>query len=318
LAVIDRDGLLYGDRLAKCSDAAQLWFPRYFASSNTCARFELNYEKLLTTVFASLKKKPTKQEFWNHMVEYNKNFLLFTYDVAGVIWGQWWTAEHFLQKYPLNADKRTPTPPEEPFEHWKNAYYEMKKGMSARPLDLNTYVFEVSKDFKKLSKISSGVGGGVEEGIGKAEAQPAAQPKAATDPRFKPIKKHIEKCCDYAGVPFVWDGSEGMHLSRWLKASPQVSLETCIEYVKNRFRLAREPGERPRKWIGDLGKFATQGSNHAGHSKAQQRTAGNVRNIAEGLGLVPSDSSRSLPHGSHSADGEDVGGAVEVIRPRPD
>jgi hypothetical protein len=190
VAVIDRDGLLYGDRLAKCSDAAQLWFPRYFASSNTCARFELNYEKLLTTVFASLKKPPTKSEFWNHMVEYNKNFLLFTYDVAGVIWGQWWTAEHFLQKYPLNADKRTPVPPEEPFQHWKNAYYELKKQQSAKPLDLNTYVIntEISKDFKTFQKISSGVGVGEGIGIGEGKGKTKIPPKAVEPPDWVPLQ----------------------------------------------------------------------------------------------------------------------------------
>jgi hypothetical protein len=331
MAVIDRDGLLYGDRLGKCSDSAQLWFPRYFASSNTCARFELNYEKLRTTVFASLKNPPTKQEFWNHMVDYNKNFLLFTYDVGGVIWGQWWTAEHFLQKYPLNADKRTPQAPDEPFQHWKDAYYKQKKESAAKPLDLNTYVIntDISKDFKKLSKISSGVGGGVGEGSGKAEAQSTAQPKAATDSRFQPIKKHVEKCCKHVNVPFVWEASEATHLSKWLKAAPNVPLETCIEYVKNRFRLAREPGERPRKWIGDLGKFATQQvSTHGQVTKAQRNEDSSRDAIKEALarrnpGLVAGEAdgrdARALPesspdrgHGTGLLDGLD--GAGEEVR----
>jgi uncharacterized protein YdaU (DUF1376 family) len=91
-----------------------------------------------------------------------------------------------------------------------------------------------------------------------------SSPPAKRDPRFEPIRGHIEKCCTHAKVPFVWDASEAKHLSDWLKATPNViaPIETCIEFVKNRFRLAREPGERPRKWIGDLGKFATGQSNH--------------------------------------------------------
>jgi hypothetical protein len=265
------------------------------------------------------------------MRDYNANYLLFTYEVDGVIWGQWWTAEHFLQKYPLNADKRTPEPPAEPYEHWKAAYAEQKsKTHSAKPVDLNTIVItDISKDFKNLGKILHGVGGGVGEGIGKGRGKskiPSATPKPESDPRFAPIRQHIEKCCKHAKVPFVWDASEAKHLSDWLKATPNIiaPVETCIEYVKNRFRLAREPGERPRKWIGDLGKFATGQSNHGTN---QQRQTGavnskferNLKAFREATGH--GDQGGSVPGGNddeprHLRGGDErVGGTVIEMPP---
>jgi hypothetical protein len=112
----------------------------------------------------------------------------------------------------------------------------------------------------------------------------AAQPKPATDSRFHPIREHVKRCCEHAKVPFVWDGGEGSHLSKWLKAAPASAypLEVCIELVKNRFRLAREPGERPRKWIGDLGKFAggNHGQNGIGTRQPPTSNSKAARNLA--------------------------------------
>jgi hypothetical protein len=183
--VIDRDGLFYGDRLKKCGQEAQLYWPRYFVASNTCARLELDYGKILTTVYWSFDpargdKIPTYDEFWkNHIAQYNTNYLLFCYEVNGRIWGQWDTDEHFLCEYKLKADKRTPEPPAEPFQHWKDAYKAMKQKNSAKPFDLNTLVVagapseKSQKDFQKISNISDGVGGGVgKERQGKVKATP--------------------------------------------------------------------------------------------------------------------------------------------------
>jgi hypothetical protein len=318
MAVIDRDGLLYGDRLGRCSDSAQLWFPRYFASSNTCARFELNYEKLKTTVFASLKKKPTENEFWNHMVDYHKNYLLYTYQVNGVVWGQWWTAEHFLQKYPLKADERTPQPPDEQYATWKSEYAELKKTISPQPVDLNTFIItDISKDFKKLSKISSGVGGGVGEGIGIGRGTTLSQDKPATDPRLQACVDSLKKYWDYTNpnLPFKPTGKDIKNLKVALADYPQATAEQFHVCLQKR---ARDPAVKSHsaaiyRWIGTI--FEQLGkSNHGQHSKAQQRTAGNITSIAAGLGLMPSGGGRALPDGNHRADSEDVGSVDAAIQ----
>jgi hypothetical protein len=113
LAIITQDGLFYGDRVKQLSDMAQLFWPRFFVASNTLARLELNYEKLCTTAFASLRLKPTYDEFWAYVGEFYTAHLLFTYDCEGQIWGQWDTDPALLPRHTLASDKRSPEPPKE-------------------------------------------------------------------------------------------------------------------------------------------------------------------------------------------------------------
>ncbi len=110
---------------------------------------------------------------------------------------------------------------------------------------------------------------------------------AKVDPRFTPIKEFVKRCCEHAGVPFVWDASEAANLNRWLKAAPDHPLESCLELVRERFRSAREPGERPRKWIGDLGRF-TGGRAAHGHTK-RTRIQDSLESIRRSAGITLTD-----------------------------
>jgi len=48
MAIIDPAGLFEGERLAACSDVAQLYWPRLFLAANSCARLELSYPSVIS------------------------------------------------------------------------------------------------------------------------------------------------------------------------------------------------------------------------------------------------------------------------------
>ena len=155
----------------------------------------------------------------------------------------------------------------------------------------------------------------------KPKSKPASRSAKPRDPRFEPIREHIEKCCKHAGVPFVWDASEATHLSNWLKATPNIiaPVETCIEYVKNRFRLAREPGERPRKWIGDLGKFAgaTNGTNQptssvGKHQAVRDHNAEAAASLRRSFGIIRANEEPIREAGGRAERPPMAGSVIEV------
>ena len=77
MAIINPDGLFGGERLARCSDEAQLHWVRLFTASNTFGRIELSYRHILNVAYGSFHKKPTEEELAGWAQEYFKNFLLF-------------------------------------------------------------------------------------------------------------------------------------------------------------------------------------------------------------------------------------------------
>lgn len=137
------------------------------------------------------------------------------------------------------------------------------------------------------------------------EESPASQAKA--DVRFPPVKEFVEKCCEHAKVPFTWDGSESSHLSRWLKANPTLDADSVIALVRARFRSGAPPGERPRKWIGDLGKFATENRNgNHGNSKQDDRTIKSRAAITNVLGDIARRDGQLPQVGSERSDSESL------------
>lgn len=93
----------------------------------------------------------------------------------------------------------------------------------------------------------------------------------------------------------------------WLKAKP------------DRRKTGRGINAFINRWLSkaqDESPISRNGN--GGHSKAQQRTAGNITSIAAGLGLMPSGGGRALPDGDHGADGADVGGIDGPVLTVPD
>src|SRR5206468_2569247 len=110
-----------GDRMAKLSRDAWLFFSPLFTLSDGYGRLELNPRKIVQA-FAGLRHSPTEQELVRYLCEYHESFLLFVYEVGGQYWGQWVTSERFLPRYKTGADQRSPIPPGLAFEAWKDKY----------------------------------------------------------------------------------------------------------------------------------------------------------------------------------------------------
>jgi hypothetical protein len=169
MAIIDATGLFLGDRLAWCSDTAQLHWPRLYAAANNYARLELNYQKIISKAYTSFSKPPTETEFWSMIREYKNNFLLLVYqNTDGSLWGQWQTNDRYLLGHKNAEDKRSPEPSGESQDEYRKAYIEFKKSKCIQKEELADLlqVTTFRKDlFEKTEVTLVGVGGG--EGVGE-------------------------------------------------------------------------------------------------------------------------------------------------------
>jgi hypothetical protein len=127
MSVIDPEGLFNGDRLRRCSNAAQLHWPRLFFASDGFARLEINYARIVGRAYPTFNPVPPEAELQACVEEYAKNYLLFLYWVGGQVWGQWDTRKELLPRYKTAADRRSPIPPEPAFTEWKQSYREENK-----------------------------------------------------------------------------------------------------------------------------------------------------------------------------------------------
>src|SRR5262249_4709840 len=122
MAIIDASGLFSGNRLRRCSIAAQLHWPRLFLASDGFGRLELNYHKVISRAYPTFTPTPSEEELQGYLQEYMRNYLLFVYEWDGQLWGQWDTPKEFLPKYKTAIDRRSPIPPEPEFSKWKKHY----------------------------------------------------------------------------------------------------------------------------------------------------------------------------------------------------
>ncbi len=133
MAIINPDGLFHGERLARCSDCAQLHWVRLFTASNTFGRIELSYRHIVNFAYGSFHTKPTENELSGWIQEYFQNYLLFVYDAAdGSTWGQWLTNIEYLSRYHTAADRRSPKPNEDDLESYRREYLEAKSSKSLK------------------------------------------------------------------------------------------------------------------------------------------------------------------------------------------
>lgn len=156
MAVIDPSGLFNGDRLRRCSNAAQLHWPRLYLASDGFGRLEINYARIVGHAYSTFNPIPSETELQSFIQEFVNNFLLFPYEVRGQLWGQWDSRTELLPRYKTAADRRSPVPPEAAFSQWKQMYRTEQKAFP--------------KSFGKISATflhGGGVGGGVGIGIGE-------------------------------------------------------------------------------------------------------------------------------------------------------
>src|SRR5215472_7940698 len=108
MAIIDPEGLFNGDRLRRCSNSAQLHWPRLFLASDGFGRLEINYARIAGRAYSTFNPIPAEADLQGWIQEYVKNYLLFLYEVDGRVWGQWDTRPELLPRYKTASDRRSP------------------------------------------------------------------------------------------------------------------------------------------------------------------------------------------------------------------
>jgi hypothetical protein len=230
MAIIDPDGLFSGERLAACSDIAQLYWPRFFLAANSCARIELSYKSLVSRVFGNFQKVPTSSEIWAIFREYEANYLAVLYETEG---GAWWcqfaTSEKYLPKYKKTRDNLSPAPPADAMDEYRFGYLKWKKSKSFQ-----------NQSFQKLPESFSsegvGIGVGVGEGTGvKQKPSAKGKPSQVKDERNSSFMQDFRKAFEHINhIPAPWDEQEAGILSRWLKKNATITREQWQNILRHR------------------------------------------------------------------------------------
>lgn len=205
---INAEGLFNGERLRRCSNLAQLHFPRLFLLSDGFGRIELNYAKILRA-YATFNPLPSEIELQSWIQEYVSNFLLFVWMVDGQLWGQWDAKPEYLPRYKTAADRRSPIPPENELGSWKARYRTQCKAFPKSFENLR----KVAEDFAQSSVVLSRV----EERREEKQQQSLA-----------PISK-VEWPETTAMVQSRWESVDGMFILRLVQDSVQAAISSGID-----------------------------------------------------------------------------------------
>lgn len=260
MAIIDPEGLFSGERLASCSDLAQLYWPRFFLASNSCARIELSYKSLISRVFGNFQSPPKSEALWKIFREYDDNYLAILYQSeSGTWWCQFITSEKYLPKYKKTRDSMSPAPPIELIDLHRIGYLEWKKSKSFQ----NQSFQKFSSDGESFGRegIGIGVGIGIGEGIGETQntSSKLKKEKPAPDPRHTPFKKLLAEYWKYknpANPEMPWDKPEAGQLGNLLKASPNLTEEQFRSLLRNRAKSEVAHGDRVHTWLANITKFS--------------------------------------------------------------
>ncbi|WP_446744276.1 hypothetical protein [Silvibacterium acidisoli] len=294
--IINEAGLFSGERLANCSDEAQLHWPRLMLLSNGFGRVELNAAGILRKAYASLRKKPTPQQLSAWIKEYQDNFLLFVYRAPnGAMWGQWMTPQKALKRFKTQADRESPAPDEAALQRYQALYVETIRSNS---LAIDSF-HEISETCGNLQKDSEeretvqntseecgkfplGVGVGVGVGVGKnkdnyvcaeaSSAPTAPKPKiAGTLPVIdgSDFEITVDDLVQWRGFyPALDIDQQFRSMKSWLISNPKnrKTRSGMTRFIDNWLR--REQDRAPRAG-------ANGGYSHGSGNRAQDRTNGN-------------------------------------------
>ena len=181
MPVIDPYGLFHGQRLAACSDLAQLYWPRLFCAANTFARLELHLPSIINQCFSTFQQPPSEAAVWSVFQEYSTHYLALAYRANGRIWVQFMTEEKYLKRHKSQDDQRTPAPSDRDLSDYKTRYHEWKKRQaqsdSPKTLTNLSEVFQTS--FASFSsEVGQGIGVGIGDGVGEGEGRGVGKPDA--------------------------------------------------------------------------------------------------------------------------------------------
>jgi hypothetical protein len=151
--IVDPKGLLEGERLAACSDNAQLHWQRLYVAANGYARLELSYSGIISSVYRSFKNPPSEDQLWGFFEEFAANFLAILYQVDGVWWAQFDTSAKYMPRYKTARDENSPGPTVELLDHHRNGYREWKKSKSIQ----NQRFQKFSENLGSVPKVSAAV-----------------------------------------------------------------------------------------------------------------------------------------------------------------
>lgn len=117
-----------------------------------------------------------------------------------------------------------------------------------------------AKSAPPIEKVQSTISKGCkvrQKGVQPIAPKPSlTKNKNLPDPRFTPIKDLIFRYyMKKNGEDPSWDPSEAKHLSEFLKATPNISIETFTKCLTNRFKSDISHSDRPRKWISNIMDF---------------------------------------------------------------
>lgn len=169
MAIIDPAGLFGGDRLRRCSNQAQLHWPRFYLASDGFGRLEINYAKIVGRAYSTFNPIPDQEEIYGYIREYSDRYLLFIYEGNGQQWGQWDTRPEFLPRYKTSQDRRSPIPDVRQFQEWKSRYV----------VDCSSFPKCFGNFSPRVETFPSGVGvgGGVGIGVGVGENHTQKPPR---------------------------------------------------------------------------------------------------------------------------------------------
>lgn len=164
--IIDPEGLFNGERLAACSDIAQLYWPRLYLGSNSLARVELSYAAIVAKIFRNFQKVPKSSELWEAFREYEANYLAILYEVEGVWWCQFDSPKKYLPRHNSRRDLQSPAPSAQAIKKHSDGYILWKSSKSLLNQSFRKSA-EISETFGNfpLERRGVGVGGGV--GVGE-------------------------------------------------------------------------------------------------------------------------------------------------------
>jgi hypothetical protein len=151
--MIEELGIFEGERIARCSKMAQLYYPRLIMASNGFGRLRIDYSMIVSKCFPMWRREdlPTESELLSYIAEYYQHQLLFVYKFDGQTWGQFDVLPKTYGTYRSKQDKRSPDPPAEEWQKWvdQNRRHSSKKTTVTVPPSVTFDMF--SENFEKFS-----------------------------------------------------------------------------------------------------------------------------------------------------------------------
>jgi hypothetical protein len=171
--VINPHGLFEGQRLAACTDRAQLFWPRLYCAANGYGRLEFHYPTIAGRCFHNFREVPSEQQISNVVEEYVANFLAIPYKADGQLWLQFVTEDKYLRRHKSADDEQSPAPPPDSREAFAAGYSAWKEARQATSKDddgrfsekFPNYFRNVSAEFPH----GIGIGGGIGVGTGSGD-----------------------------------------------------------------------------------------------------------------------------------------------------